>query len=220
MIDSRAAAPTPFTAPSPKRIERSCTVKERSEAFRITSYNVCYTKLLRFGLGAVKGVGAAALESIIEVRKEGPFTTLHDFCERVDLRKVNKKVVEALIRCGAFDSLKGKRAQYMAVLEEAMEIGQKVQREKAQGQESLFGVSEIVSHNGNGYGELPEMEEWPEKILLGFEKEALGFYITGHPLARHGDTIRRFATCDTSGLSERPDKSEARVCGIVAGLIV
>ena len=173
---------------------------------------------IRFGLGAVKGVGSAALESIIEVRKEEPYVSLHDFCERVDLRKVNKKVVEALIRCGAFDSLGGKRAQYMTVLEEAMEIGQKVQREKAMGQESLFGVNEIVSHNGNGYGELPAMDEWPEKVLLGFEKESLGFYITGHPLARHEDTIRRFATCDTSGLQERPDKSEVRVCGIVAGL--
>ncbi|BCA80145.1 DNA polymerase III subunit alpha [Desulfuromonas sp. AOP6] len=173
---------------------------------------------IRFGLGAVKGVGSAALESIIEVRKEAPYSSLHDFCERVDLRKVNKKVVEALIRCGAFDSLGGKRAQYMVVLEEAMDIGQKVQREKAMGQESLFGVNEIVSHNGNGYGELPAMDEWPEKVLLGFEKESLGFYITGHPLSRHEDTIRRFATCDTSGLQERPDKSEVRVCGIVAGL--
>ncbi|MGE4578802.1 MAG: DNA polymerase III subunit alpha [Desulfuromonadales bacterium] len=173
---------------------------------------------IRFGLGAVKGVGTSALESIIEVRREEPYTSLHDFCERVDLRKVNKKVVEALIRCGAFDSLGGKRAQYMTVLEEAMDIGQKVQREKAMGQESLFGVNEIVSHNGNGYGELPAMDEWPEKVLLGFEKESLGFYITGHPLARHEDTIRRFATCDTSGLQERPDKSEVRVCGIVAGL--
>ena len=173
---------------------------------------------IRFGLGAVKGVGTSALESIIEVRREEPYSSLHDFCERVDLRKVNKKVVEALIRCGAFDSLGGKRAQYMTVLEEAMDIGQKVQREKAMGQESLFGVNEIVSHNGNGYGELPAMDEWPEKVLLGFEKESLGFYITGHPLARHEDTIRRFATCDTSGLQERPDKSEVRVCGIVAGL--
>ncbi|WP_432820979.1 DNA polymerase III subunit alpha [Trichloromonas sp.] len=173
---------------------------------------------IRFGLGAVKGVGAAALESIIEQRNEGLYSSLQDFCEKVDLRKVNKKVVEALIRCGAFDSLKGKRAQYMAVLEESMEIGQKVQREKEQGQESLFGTEEIVSHRGNGYGKLPDIDEWPEKILLGFEKEALGFYITGHPLARHGAVIKRFATCDTAGLSERSDKEEVKVCGIVSGI--
>ena len=106
----------------------------------------------------------------------------------------------------------------MAVLEEAMEVGQKVQRERAIGQESLFGAEEIISHNGNGYGQLPALEEWAENILLGFEKEALGFYITGHPLARHGEAIRRFATCDTAGLAERADKEEVRVCGIVAGL--
>lgn len=173
---------------------------------------------IRFGLGAVKGVGSAALESIIEERGKGEYVSLQDFCEKVDLRKVNKKVVEALIRCGAFDSLKARRAQLMAVLEESMEIGQKVQREKEQGQESLFGTAEIVNHKGNGYGKLPDIDEWPENVLLGFEKEALGFYITGHPLARHSAAIKRFATCDTAGLHERPDKSEVKVCGIVAGL--
>jgi DNA polymerase-3 subunit alpha len=177
-----------------------------------------HDKSIRFGLGAVKGVGAAALESIIESRKEEPFASLHEFCERVDLRKVNKKVLEALIKCGALASLGGKRSQYMAVLEEAMEVGQKVQREREVGQESLFGAEEIISHNGNGYGKLPAMDEWAEKILLGFEKEALGFYITGHPLARHEEAIRRFATCDTAGLAERSDKEEVRVCGIVSGL--
>jgi DNA polymerase-3 subunit alpha len=177
-----------------------------------------HDKSIRFGLGAVKGVGAAALESIVEVRREPPFGSLQDFCERVNLQKVNKKVVEALIKCGAFDSLGGKRAQYLATLEEAMEVGQKSQREKALGQESLFGAEEIVSAGGNGYGQLPAIEEWAENILLGFEKEALGFYITGHPLARHAAAIKRFATCDTAALVERADKEEVKVCGIVAGL--
>jgi DNA polymerase-3 subunit alpha len=177
-----------------------------------------HDKSIRFGLGAVKGVGAAALDAITEVRAETPFASLHDFAERVDLRRVNKKVVEALVKCGAFDSLGGKRAQYMAGIEEAMEFGQKVQREKAAGQESLFGAEEIVSHHGNGYGQLPAIDEWAENVLLGFEKEALGFYITGHPLARHAAAIKRFATCDTAGLQERTDKEEVKVCGIVAGL--
>jgi len=97
-------------------------------------------------------------------------------------------------------------------------VGQKVQREREVGQESLFGAEEIISHNGNGYGKLPALDEWAENILLGFEKEALGFYITGHPLARHSEVIRRFATCDTAGLIERSDKEEVRVCGIVSGL--
>ncbi|AJF06907.1 DNA polymerase III subunit alpha [Geoalkalibacter subterraneus] len=173
---------------------------------------------IRFGLGAVKGVGSSAIEVILEVRREGAFSSLHDFCERVNLQKVNKKVLEALIKCGAFDSLDGRRAQFMEALEDAMDAGQRLQRERAMGQESLFGMEEIVSSSGNGHGKLPEVEEWPEKVLLNFEKEALGFFITGHPLARYQDTIRRFATCDAASLHDRADKEEVKVCGIVAGI--
>jgi DNA polymerase-3 subunit alpha len=183
----------------------------------IRSFTV-YENAIRFGLGAVKGVGSAALESIIRVREEGgAFQSLHDFCERVDLGKVNKKVVEALIRCGAFDSLGGKRSQYMLALEGAMEIGQKIQRERQQGQESLFEIDEMLSHGGNGYTDLPDVEEWSDKELLQCEKEALGFYITGHPLSRHAVDIKNFATCDSAGLADLADKSEVRICGMVAG---
>jgi DNA polymerase III subunit alpha len=174
--------------------------------------------VMRFGLGAVKGVGAAALESIQQVRKDEEFTSLQDFCERVDLRKVNKKVAEALIKCGAFDSLGGKRAQFFAGLEEAMDIGQRLQREQDSGQESLFGTQEILSVGGNGYGVLPDIDEWDEKTLLSYEKEILGFYVTGHPLARYSDSIKRFATCGASELSERTDKEQVRVCGIISGI--
>ncbi len=172
---------------------------------------------MRFGLGAVKGVGAAALDSILEVRRDGPFESLHDFCERVDLRKVNKKVVEALIKCGAFDSLNGKRAQFMEAMDAAMEVAARLQREKEMGQESLFGSSEVVSVGGNGYGELPDVAEWDDKIKLNFEKDSLGFYITGHPLSRHQDAIKYMATCQLADLNERNDKEAVRVCGIVAG---
>ncbi|WP_321370294.1 DNA polymerase III subunit alpha [uncultured Desulfuromusa sp.] len=174
--------------------------------------------VMRFGLGAVKGVGSAALDSIQQVRKDEPFSSLQDFCERVDLRKVNKKVVEALIKCGAFDSLGGKRAQFFAGLEEAMDIGQRQQREKESGQDSLFGSQEILSVGGNGYGVLPDVDEWDEKTLLGYEKEILGFYVTGHPLARYSDSIKRFATCEASALPERTDKEQVRICGIVSGI--
>ncbi len=173
---------------------------------------------IRFGLGAVKGVGAAALESIINARSESPYATLHDFCERVDMSKVNKKVVDALIKCGAFDSLGGKRAQFLAVLENAMEIGQQVQREQQIGQDSLFGMEEMVAPAGSSYGALPDIEEWSDKIRLNFEKDSLGFYITGHPLSRHSEEIKRFATCDTAGLMECKDKEDVRVCGIVASI--
>ncbi len=174
--------------------------------------------VMRFGLGAVKGVGFAALDSILLVRKDKPFASMQDFCERVDLRKVNKKVVEALIKCGAFDSLGGKRAQFFAGFEESMEIGQQLQKEYQSGQDSLFGSQEILSVGGHGYGDLPDVAEWDEKTLLSHEKEALGFYVTGHPLARYSDSIKRFATCDAAGLSERTDKEQVRVCGIVSGV--
>ncbi len=173
---------------------------------------------IRFGLGAVKGVGTSALEAIIQVRREKPFTSLQDFCERVDLRKVNKKVVEALIKCGAFDSLDGKRSQFLAAYEECMDVGQRLQREQQSGQESLFGSSEIISFGGNGYGHLPQIEEWDEKTLLAYEKEALGFYVSGHPLERYRDAINHFATCEISALGERRDKEQVRICGIVSGI--
>lgn len=183
--------------------DRSFTVNEES---------------MRFGLGAVKGVGAAALESILEVKRGKPFSSLQDFCERVDLRKVNKKVVEALIKCGAYDTFGGKRAQYMAAFEEAMDIGQRMQKERESGQHLLFGSNEIVSTAGNGYGELPELAEWDEKQLLSYEKEALGFYVTGHPLDRFSDLIKRVATCEAAALVNRTDQEEVRVCAIVAGI--
>lgn len=176
------------------------------------------SEAMRFGLGAVKGVGSAALDSILLVRKEKPFNSLQDFCERVDLRKVNKKVVEALIKCGAFDTLGGRRAQFFSGLEDAMDIAQRLQKEQESGQESLFGSSEIRSVGGNSYGHLPEVDEWDEKTLLSNEKESLGFYVTGHPLDRYSDSIKRFTTCEASELNERTDKETVRVCGIVSGV--
>ncbi|WP_088534644.1 DNA polymerase III subunit alpha [Geobacter sp. DSM 9736] len=175
---------------------------------------------IRFGLGAVKNVGEGAIESIIEAREDGPFTGLFDFCERVDLRRVNKRVVESLIKCGAYDSTGGKRAQLMAVLEEAMNLGQKIQQERASDQVSLFGMEEIVrtSGSGNGRHTLPDIPEWDDKLLLNLEKEALGFFITGHPLGRYAADMKRFANAETAGLSELPDRSEVKVCGIVTGL--
>jgi DNA polymerase-3 subunit alpha len=82
----------------------------------------------------------------------------------------------------------------------------------------LFGSDQIVTQSGHAYGQLPDIEEWPENVLLTNEKEAIGFYITGHPLARHSDAIKRFSTCDTAGLIERADKEEVSVCGIVTGI--
>ena len=173
---------------------------------------------IRFGLGAVKNVGVSAVEAILETRSGGEFRDLFDFCTRVDLRKVNRRVIESLIKCGAFDSAKARRSQMAAALESAMELGQKIQKERASSQVSLFGEAEVVAGNGNGSGSLPDIPEWREKELLAFEKESLGFYITGHPLDRYVSDIRKFSTADTSSLMDRADRSEVRICGVVASL--
>lgn len=173
---------------------------------------------IRFGLGAVKNVGASAVEAIIEARSGGNFRDLFDFCSRVDLRRVNRRVIEALLKCGAFDSTGARRAQMAAVLENAMEIGQKLQKERAGAQASLFDEEEVVKTGGNGFATLPDIPEWREKELLSFEKEALGFYITGHPLDRYADDVRRFATASTASLAEKEDRSEVKICGIVSAL--
>ena len=174
-------------------------------------------KSMRFGLGAVKNVGTGAIEAILEARKDGKFTGLYDFCERVDLRRVNKRVIESLIKCGAFDSTAATRAAQMEGLEAAMNLGQRIQQERDSAQVSLFGTEETVKINGSG-GKLPNIPEWHDKEKLAFEKEALGFLITGHPLDRYIDDIRRLASAEIAALGEQADGSEVRVCGIVSGL--
>ena len=99
-----------------------------------------------------------------------------------------------------------------------MDFGQRIQRERESAQVSLFGTAEIVRGNGNGGGQLPDLPEWTSRELLAFEKEAIGFYITGHPLDRYGEEIRKFGAVNTAALSERPDKSDVKLCGIVASL--
>ncbi|HZV82882.1 MAG TPA: DNA polymerase III subunit alpha, partial [Geobacteraceae bacterium] len=187
-------------------------INESDLSFRVIGNSI------RFGFGAIKNVGESAILAILDARGDEPFTDLFNFCERVDLRKVNKRVMEALIKCGAFDSTGGKRSALFTALEEAANLGQRIQEERESAQVSLFGTAEIVKGNGNGSGKLPEMNEWDEKLRLGFEKEALGFYITGHPLGRYAAEIKRFASFDTASMSELPDKTEVRVCGVVAAL--
>ena len=181
------------------------------QSFKVREHSI------RFGLGAIKGVGGGAVESILEARQDGPFTDLYDFCERIDLRRVNKRVIEALIKCGAFDSLHKWRAPVMAALDDAVTTGQKFQEERNSAQVSLFGDMPAVTKNGNGRN-LPAIDEWHDKEKLGFEKEALGFFITGHPLGRYADDMKSRCSCDAAGLSDMPDKTEVRVCGIVSGL--
>jgi DNA polymerase-3 subunit alpha len=173
---------------------------------------------IRFGLAAVKNVGAGAIESIIEARKkEGPFKSLVDFCRRVDLRRVNRRVVESLIKCGAFDSLGQGRARLMAFLPEALDLGQLSQKEESENQFNLFsmgGESGLTRLDP----EPPPVEEWKEGQKLANEKEILGFYITGHPLTRFSETLKDLKALEIQSLLELEDKVTVRLAGMVTAL--
>jgi len=174
---------------------------------------------IRFGLAAVKNVGAGAVESIIEVRKAaGKFKSFQEFCQRVDLRKVNKRVLESLIKCGAFDSLGHNRRQLMTCYEQCLESGQKSQKEKSSAQSSIFDslMGEADHHNGGLDVSIPDMPEWDHKELLAFEKDTLGFYITGHPLSRFRHHLDAVANADSSTLQEKNDKEIVTVAGVVS----
>ena len=136
---------------------------------------------IRFGLGAIKNVGANAVESIIKARTEGgKFTSLYDFCERVDLSAVNRRMIESFIKAGALDSLGAARAQLFAVIDGAMEIGTRAQKDRASGQSGLF--ADLAAQEPAAARPLPTVPDWTPKEKLAGEKEMLGFYITGHPL--------------------------------------
>src|SRR5580765_2041010 len=146
---------------------------------------------IRFGLAAVKNVGRNAIESITSARKElGRFGSIFEFCEKVDLRLLNKRVLESLIKAGAMDDF-GYRAQIMAVLDKSIERAQKTQRDAEMGQHGLFGVFDEEQSNGSGE-KLPNVPEWEEHQRLASEKEVLGFFITGHPLEKYMDKLSNF----------------------------
>ncbi len=174
---------------------------------------------IRFGLAAVKNVGEAAIESIVETRaEEGVFDTIYDFCERVNVSKVNKKVLEALIKCGAFDSTKMKRSQMTAILEDALDHGSRIQREKADSQLDLFADSDMGTSLPVSRPKLPDIEEWEDNILLGMEKESLGFYITGHPLDKYKTTINKYASVNSITIQDVADKKMIRMGGTIKAL--
>ena len=170
-----------------------------------------------FGLGAVKGLGDAAIDSIVEARRDKPFSSVYDFCARVDLRRVNKRTVETLICSGAMDSLAPCRAAQSAVVEQAFARAQARQREKASGQCSLLdclspGEAERVVETP-----LPEIAEWPESQKLRLEREALGFCLSGHPLDRYRAVLKRVSDC-SSGRLAAAGRREVSLAGLVAGL--
>jgi DNA polymerase-3 subunit alpha len=184
-------------------------VNASSKAFSVVDGQI------RFGLVAVKNVGEGAIDSIIDIRKEsGKFTSIFDFCEKVDLRKVNKRVMEALIKCGAFDSITPNRNQLMTAIEDALEHGQRVQKEKSDRQMSLFGDVEAGGAAINAPN-LPVIDEWDDKYRLSLEKEALGFYISGHPLDRYAPVLAKFSDVNGMTIQEITTNRPVRFGGIV-----
>ncbi len=188
------------------------SVNDSAAGFTVTDQGI------RFGLAAVKGVGERAVESMVSAREDGPFTSFYDLCSRVDLRVVNKSVLEALVSAGAFDPLGGRRAQYAAVLDRAMNAGQRIQADRQSGQSSFFdapggpGAKDEVREN------LPNLPEWSETQMLAAEKSTLGFYLTSHPLARHSELIARFSNATAAKLGEFEDGTELTVGGMLTGV--
>ena len=174
---------------------------------------------IRFGLTAIKNVGEAAIESVLAARgKLGRFDALVQFCENVDLRLLNKRVIESLIKAGAFDSLGARRAQHTAVLDRAMELGQKRQRETSSGQHGLFMGDEGLAPPPPF--ELPEAPDWTEAERLAGEKEVLGFYVTGHPLEKYMDRLATITRHDSSSLEELQHEAPVTLAGILTSLRV
>ena len=175
---------------------------------------------IRFGLNAVKGVGEGAVRAIVQALGEGgPFTTLWDFCERVDAQQINKRVLESLVKCGGFDSTGATRGAMLAALEAAAAAGQKTQADLLAGQASIFDLGdsedEPQRHHPPVVG--PELER---KELLAFEKETLGLYLTDHPLAEVADELRRRVDIPLRELPNRREHEVVSVGGLIASLRV
>lgn len=178
-------------------------------------FTVLPNKTIRFGLAGIKSTGGAAVEAIISARSEGgPFTSLTDFCCRVNMRVVNKRVVENLIKCGAMDSFGALRSQLLAVLDQAIDLGAACQRDRANGQLGLFGDDQTF---GMEEIKLPQRTEIPKQTLLQYEKELLGFYVTDHPLSEYKEVMQRFMPLHQFiGETQVQDNQFVRVAGIIS----
>jgi len=172
-----------------------------------------------FGLSAVKNVGAGAIKSILAARGEaGPFCNIQDFARRVDLRKVNKKVFESLIKCGAFDGAGYTRRSMFDTLDRVLEEATSFHKEKEAGQVNLFDAECLPGQGTIADTPLPELSEWDELTKLGYEKDMLGFYVTGHPLMKFDKLIARFTNTSADKLGTVAASTPVRLAGLVKGI--
>jgi DNA polymerase-3 subunit alpha len=170
---------------------------------------------IRFGMLAIRNVGEAAMRSVLEFRDQhGRFDSLFQFCEEVDSRTLNKRVLESLIKSGAFDSLGLKRSQCMAMADMAIEYGQKVRRDRESGQRGLF-ADALSGQAAIAEPAPPDIPEWGTEQRLALEKETLGFYVSGHPLHRFTAEVSRFSKKSIADLVDEGKSVECRIAGIV-----
>ena len=176
---------------------------------------------IRFGLGAVRGVGESALEALLEAREQERFDDLFDLAQRVDVRRLNRGVLEALVQCGALDGLLAQRgvsrAQAFSSIDRVLERGRAAGRDRECGQTSLFGLFQQHGAPQIARGDYVECEPWDLAETLKREKQALGFYVSGHPLDRYGVELGRFDVLAARSLSGLDPWSRVRVAGTVEG---
>jgi len=175
-----------------------------------------------YGFGAIKGVGQSAIEAVLQERESnGPFKGLFDLCQRVDLRRVNKRVLEALAKGGAFDTFGSNRAAYLLNLEKALKSAEQFQKMRRAGQNDLFGLVSDVS-SSEGSGSQKEIEPWSEEEQLSAEKQVLGFYLTGHPYDQYREELANIthgSIAELQGkIKQAYGKTAARVAGLVTSL--
>ncbi len=178
--------------------------------FTVAEGDVC------FGLSAVKGCGTAAAEAIVAERTgKGPYQSLFDFCQRLDPGTVNRTAIESLIKAGAFDSLGPRRAQLLAVVERAIQSGTARAADRRAGQLGLF---DDQPRESTPLDSLPDVAEWPQRDKLAREKEVLGFYVSGHPLAEHEHLLATYCSHTTSDAAALPHRSEVLLGGMVSAV--
>jgi DNA polymerase-3 subunit alpha len=175
-------------------------------------------EVIRFGLGAVRGVGHNAVDSILEQRSEaGNFKSLYDFCDRVDLKAVQRSTVDALVRCGAMSGTGGTRAAQLRAFERAYEMGQQHQQDVASGQMNFFSGGDAEPAEAASAA-LPKVKELPQSELLQMEKDLLGFYVSSHPLREHEDALESYATATTARIKELGDGTDVWMGGLVTAV--
>jgi DNA polymerase-3 subunit alpha len=174
---------------------------------------------ITFGMGAIKGVGEAALQTIVDERKEnGPFRDIFDLAERIESKALNRSALEALVKVGALDSMPGTRAQQTEVIERALQAALSRQKDKASGQMNLFGGDDDPKDEEEVTVSLPDVPDWPQSQKLAAEREALGFYLTSHPLNQYSRRIARYAQTKTRQLADLEDAESVTVTGMVGAI--